>query len=148
MSGESATERRVVLVEIHETLAIQRILVIDDNQDAADTLVMLLNILGSAARAAYSAAAGLEVLTDFKPEAVFLDLGMPEMDGYEAARRIRALPGGDRVKLVALTGWGKQQVGERVEEAGFDHHLTKPASYEALCDLLWRSSQNPFNGLR
>ena len=82
---------------------------------------------------------GLEALHEFKPDLVLLDLGIPGMDGYEVARRIRALPHGRNVKLVALTGWGREQVFERVRAAGFDDQLTKPASFEKLQELLEES---------
>ncbi len=72
----------------------------------------------------------------FKPDLILLDLGMPEMDGYETAQRIRALPEGRRVKLVALTGWGREQVFQRARDAGFDLQITKPASLEALKEAI------------
>ena len=98
----------------------QRILVIDDNRDAADSLAMLLELYGSTVHTAYSGAAGIEALRAFKPEFVFLDLSMPEIDGFETARRIRGSPEGHSVKLVALTAWGKEQVEERARNVGFD----------------------------
>ncbi len=116
---------------------IQRILVIDDNEDLADTLVMALNGPRSVARAAYNGNSGLDAVKDFKPEVILLDLGMPKMDGYETARRIRALPEGNGVKLIAHTAWSKEQVEDRTQAAGFDGHITKPASYVALCSALW-----------
>jgi CheY-like chemotaxis protein len=119
-----------------EMQATRRILVIDDDHDVADSLVMFLETFGATLRVAYDGPAGLEALLEFKPDLVFLDLGMPGMDGYETARRIRALPEGRAVKLVALTGWGQEQVYNRAREAGFDTQLTKPAGYEALQELL------------
>ncbi|WP_457797795.1 PAS domain S-box protein [Methylocystis sp. S23] len=119
-----------------EFSATRRILVIDDDHDVADSLVMFLETFGATVRAVYSGAAGLEAVPAFKPDLIFLDLGMPGMDGYETARRIRALPEGRDVKLVALTGWGQEQVNDRAREAGFDRQLTKPAGFEALQELL------------
>jgi PAS domain S-box-containing protein len=119
-----------------ETSAARRILVIDDDHDVADSLVMFLETFGAIVRVAYNGADGIETVKDFEPELVFLDLGMPGMDGYETARRIRALPKGDRVKLVALTGWGQDQIRDRAREAGFDRQLTKPAGLDALQELL------------
>jgi len=116
--------------------AARRILVIDDDPDVADSLTMLLETFGATVRVAYSGAAGLELLAAFRPELIFLDLGMPEMDGYETARRIRAVPEGRDVVLVALTGWGQSQVYDRAREAGFDRQLTKPADIQALLELL------------
>ena len=97
---------------------------------------MLLETFGATVRVAYSGAAGLELLAAFRPELIFLDLGMPEMDGYETARRIRAVPEGRDVVLVALTGWGQSQVYDCAREAGFDRQLTKPADIQALLELL------------
>jgi CheY-like chemotaxis protein len=116
--------------------AARRILVIDDDPDVADSLTMLLETFGATVRVAYSGAAGLDLLTSFRPEVIFLDLGMPEMDGYETARRIRAAPEGRDVVLVALTGWGQSQVHDRASEAGFDGQLTKPADIQVLLELL------------
>ncbi|WP_158497294.1 ATP-binding protein [Methylocystis sp. ATCC 49242] len=114
----------------------RRILVVDDNRDVADSMVILLEKLGATVEVAYSGAAGLEILRLFKPDVVFLDLGMPEMDGYEVARRMRSSANGRNLKIVALTGWGKTQIRDRISEADFDQHLTKPASFDALRDLL------------
>jgi signal transduction histidine kinase/CheY-like chemotaxis protein len=113
-----------------------RVLVIDDEHDVADSLAMLLEMLGAKVEVAYSGLAGLEALQRFKPDLVFLDLGMPDLDGYQTARQIRELPEGKSAKLVALTGWGQKQIQAPAREAGFDQALTKPASFEALHDLL------------
>ncbi|MEK8092024.1 PAS domain S-box protein [Methylocystis sp. IM3] len=114
----------------------RRILVIDDDHDVADSLVMFLETFGVEVRVAYGGEAGLEALRQFKPELVFLDIGMPKMDGYETARRLRALPEGQAVKLVALTGWGQEQISDRAHDAGFDCQLTKPAAFDDLQKLL------------
>jgi PAS domain S-box-containing protein len=113
-----------------------RILVIDDDRDVATSLAMLLETFGATVHVAYSGATGLEALKAFKPELVFLDLGMPEMDGYETARQIRARPEGRSVVLVALTGWGQAEIYDRAREAGFDRQLTKPAALESLSEIL------------
>jgi CheY-like chemotaxis protein len=113
-----------------------RILVIDDDHDVADSLVMLLETFGAIVRVAYSGQAGLDMLQSFSPELILLDLGMPKMDGYETARRIRALPNGRGLKLVALTGWGQEQILDRARLAGFDRELTKPAGLGALQEIL------------
>jgi CheY-like chemotaxis protein len=110
--------------------------VVDDNRDAADTLAMLVKGLGASVRVAYDGAAALEILPIFAPDIVLLDLGMPGMDGYEVARRIRQLPTGAGIMLVAVTGWGEEKDQHRTREAGFDHHLVKPVRLEALCALL------------
>ena len=114
----------------------KRLLVVDDNQDAADSLAMLLRLQGHDVRVAYSGMAALEMTKAYTPDVVFMDIGMPGMDGYEAARRIRQQPGLGNVVLAALTGWGQQEDRRRTAEAGFDHHLVKPVEPNALEKLL------------
>ncbi len=114
----------------------RRILIIDDNRDVADSLAMLLSTFGADVRVAYGGEEGLERFREFLPQLVLLDLGMPRVDGYETARRLRALPEGRAVKLVALSGWGQEQSRGRVQDAGFDGQLTKPAGFEDLRSLL------------
>ena len=118
----------------------KRILVVDDNRDAAETLGALLSGLGATVSVADSGPAALEILKTFQPEAVLLDIGMPEMDGYEVSRRIRATPGNGRVLLIALTGWGQEDDLRRSRAAGFDHHLVKPPDIDKLRDLLTATS--------
>ena len=121
-----------------EGLRHKRILVVDDNIDAGESLKMLLQLDGHEVRLAHD---GEQAVTDVgaaAPDVVFLDIGMPRVNGYEAARRIRALPVGQGVKLVALTGWGQPGDRERAAQAGFDMHLTKPVAHEALRELLHR----------
>lgn len=136
LAGKEATEEPMLATTPTPLSATRKILVIDDDHDVADSLVMFLETFGATVRVAYSGASGVEALSAFKPDLVFLDLGMPVMDGYETARRIRALPEGRAVKLVALTGWGQEQIYDRARAAGFDSHLTKPAGFEALQELL------------
>jgi signal transduction histidine kinase/DNA-binding response OmpR family regulator len=114
----------------------RRVLVTDDNVDAAEALAMLLEILGVEVRIAHDGATALKTYAEYAPELVLLDIGMPDMDGYEVARRIRAQEGEHRVKLVALTGFGQAEDARRAREAGFDQHLVKPAAMEALKALL------------
>ncbi len=114
----------------------RRILVIDEDHDVADSFRMLLEAFGALVRVAYSGGEGLRVLENFEPQVIFLDVGMPLMDGCETARRIRSLPIGRAVRIIALTGWGPQQVDARVRAAGFDYHLTKPARLEDFGALL------------
>jgi CheY-like chemotaxis protein len=104
-----------------------QVLVADDNVDAAATLAALLEIAGHAVRVVHDGAAAVEEAASFQPDLVFLDIGMPLMDGYEAARRLRQLPALDGVMLVALTGWGTEEDRARSRAAGFDRHLLKPA---------------------
>ena len=116
----------------------RRILVVDDNRDVADSLAMLLESVGMAVRVAYDGTSALETAAAFRPEIVFLDLGMPKMDGYATARRLRELPGGHDIFLVALTGWGQAEDRGRTRDAGFDEHLTKPVGFAALTDVIAR----------
>jgi PAS domain S-box-containing protein len=113
-----------------------RLLVVDDNRDAADSLAMLLGLQGHEVRVAYSGMAALEMTETYTPDMVFLDIGMPEMDGYEAARRLREQPGLEKVVLAALTGWGQKEDRRRTAEAGFDHHLVKPPEPKAVESVL------------
>jgi CheY-like chemotaxis protein len=113
-----------------------RLLVVDDNQDAANSLAMLLKMQGHDVRVAFSGPAALEMTKDSPPDVVFLDIGMPGMDGYEVARRMRQQPGLENTVLAALTGWGQQEDRRRTAEARFDHHLVKPPEPKALEKLL------------
>jgi len=113
-----------------------RVLVVDDNRDAAISLAELLGLMGCDTRVAHDGFEGLRAAAEFCPELVFLDIGMPGMNGYETARRMRAEPWGDRVVLVALTGWGQEEDRARARDAGFDRHIVKPATPEALEALL------------
>ncbi|HET9693565.1 MAG TPA: ATP-binding protein, partial [Steroidobacteraceae bacterium] len=113
---------------------VRRVLIVDDNADAAEALAMLVTDLGGAACTANDGRSGLERLLDFEPEIVLLDLGMPIMDGYETCRRMREA--GSRACIVALTGWGQQKDRHEVLRSGFDAHLTKPADPVQLEQLL------------
>ena len=113
-----------------------RVLVVDDNQDAANSLAMLLKLQGYEVRVAFSGVASLEITKTFIPDAVFLDIGMPGMDGYEVARLMRQQPGMEKIVLAALTGWGQQEDRRRTAEAGFSHHLVKPLELKLLEGVL------------
>jgi PAS domain S-box-containing protein len=117
-------------------LTARRILLIDDNRDAADSLALLLELLGAEVQAVYDGPSALAVLEACRPTAVLLDIGMPGMDGYEVARRIRQQPRLRDVPIIALTGWGQEEDRRRARDAGFDHHLIKPVDIEALQALL------------
>jgi PAS domain S-box-containing protein len=114
----------------------KRVLVVDDNDDAADSLGMLLEFLGLDVRIARGGAEALASFADYDPALVLLDIGMPGMDGYEVARRLRRGYPERTVPIVALTGWGQDEDRRRAAEAGFNHHLVKPAELEALQQLL------------
>jgi len=112
-----------------------RVLIVDDNMDAARSLSMVLELRGHEVRTCYDGAAGLAEAEGFEPEIVLLDIGLPGMDGFEVARRLRARPRSPQPLLVALTGYGQPEDVRRSREAGFDHHLVKPADPEALTAL-------------
>lgn len=114
----------------------KRLLVVDDNRDAADSLAVLLRMQGHEVRVALDGTSALEHARAFAPQLVFLDIGMPGMDGYEVARRMRGLPELDEAVLVALTGWGQKEDRRRSAEAGFDQHLVKPAGAKEVEALL------------
>jgi PAS domain S-box-containing protein len=113
-----------------------RVLVVDDNDDAAATLAMTLELHGCEVRTAPTAALALDVLPGFAPAVALLDIGLPDMNGYELARRVRQLPAGAAITLIATTGWGQQRDRERAFAAGFDHHLTKPIDFDLLRSYL------------
>jgi PAS domain S-box-containing protein len=119
----------------------KRILIADDNQDAAESLAMLLRLAGHEVRVATSGRAALALANAFRPDAALLDIGMPEMNGYEVAAALRAAPWGEAMTLIALTGWGQDEDKRQAQAAGFDHHLTKPAGYEQL-EVLLRSADD------
>jgi CheY-like chemotaxis protein len=120
-------------------LAPRRVLVVDDNVDAGESLELLLRMLGADSRVVHDGESALAMLSSFRPEMVLLDLGMPGMDGYEVARRIREQPGGGAILVIALTGWGQPEDRRRTQEAGFDSHLVKPVSLGVLQSLLAES---------
>jgi signal transduction histidine kinase/CheY-like chemotaxis protein len=114
----------------------RRLLVVDDNEDVARSLAMMLRLQGHEVRVAGDGPSALEIARADRPELVLLDLGMPGMDGFEVARRLREEPGLEGVTLVALTGWGQEADRRRTREAGFDAHLVKPVEPEQLQHLL------------
>jgi CheY-like chemotaxis protein len=114
----------------------QRVLVVDDNRDAAESLGMLLEMDNCTVALAFDGPQALKMLDNFRPDIALLDIGMPGMDGYELARRIRATPQGARLMLVALTGWGQADDKKRAAEAGFNEHLTKPVDPDLLARII------------
>jgi len=113
-----------------------RILIVDDYAPAADSLSELLQVQGFETRVARNGADALDAAIDFKPALALIDIGLPEMDGYELARRLRATMGLENLRLVALTGFGQARDLARAEEAGFDAHLLKPVSLEHLDEVI------------
>jgi signal transduction histidine kinase len=121
----------------------QRIMIVDDNRDAADSLSALLSTLGATVTVAYSGPDALNALDAANPDAILLDIGMPATDGYEVARRIRSTAAHADVLLIALTGWGQEEDRARSIRAGFDHHLVKPPDLDRLRSVLTERAANP-----
>jgi len=120
-----------------------RILVVDDNRDGAESLAMLLTMMGHDTHVAFDGVAGIEAAERYRPDVVLLDIGLPKLNGYEACRRLRAQPWGKEIVIVAATGWGQDEDRRLSQEAGFDHHLVKPVDPEDLLRLLPASKSAP-----
>jgi CheY-like chemotaxis protein len=114
----------------------RRILVVDDNTDAASSLSLLLKITGNETHIANDGLEAVEAAEKFRPDVVLLDIGLPKLNGYDACRCIREQPWGQNMVIVALTGWGQDEDRRRSKDAGFDGHLIKPVDYAALMKLL------------
>ena len=114
----------------------RRILVVDDNADAADGLAMLLAMEGHDTDTAHDGEEAIDKAASRTPDVIFLDIGMPKLNGYDTCRRIREHPWGKRILLVALTGWGQEEDRLRSSEAGFDEHIVKPADGDTLRKVL------------
>jgi CheY-like chemotaxis protein len=113
-----------------------RIVIVDDNRDAADSLAMLLTMDGHQVSVTHDGVSALSVIEAVRPQVAVLDIGMPDMNGYQLAQRIRSSLPSEPMVLVALTGWGQAQDLARAKAAGFDHHLVKPAEPEAIRSLI------------
>jgi signal transduction histidine kinase/CheY-like chemotaxis protein len=133
----------VVAPEAAQAPVRKRVLVVDDNRDAADTLAMMIEMLGHDVRRLYDPHAVIADVNAFRPQLVFLDVGMPGLSGYELAPRLRALPGLDDLAIVAVTGWGQPEDRRRTREAGFDEHLVKPPPLEDIQRLCSAPSHPP-----
>lgn len=120
----------------HASRGSRRVLVVDDNRDSADTLAMVLQLLGHEVQAVHDGPSALVAVSGFRPDVVLLDIGMPGMNGFEVAKRLRDRPETAGLRLVALTGYGQEEDRRRTQEAGFDAHLVKPASPEELAPIL------------
>jgi CheY-like chemotaxis protein len=127
-------------------LAPRRVLVVDDNEDAAASLALLLHSLGHETAVAKDGSEALRLAQEFRPDIVLLDIGMPGMDGYEVVRRLRELRRGRPVRVVAITGWGQEADRERSREAGFDLHLVKPLDPQDLAHALDDKAGAPRGG--
>jgi CheY-like chemotaxis protein len=118
------------------TAQARRILVVDDDVDSATSLALLLETRGIATTMVHDGLAAVSAVTEFRPHVVILDLTLPGLDGLEAARRIRELPSGKEVRLIALTGWTRDEEKQLSQAAGFDDHLTKPVDFPVLLKRL------------
>jgi len=134
VSGDTGVER---------SSGARRILVADDNRDSADSLAMLLRFSGHEVHTRYDGLEGLEAAVSLRPDVVLLDIGMPKLNGHEVCRRIRELPWGRTVTIIALTGWGDERTRSRARESGFDGHLTKPVDFDELSALHVRLQATP-----
>jgi PAS domain S-box-containing protein len=134
-------------VSPHENLAAtgkRRILIVDDNRDAATSLGMMLRLMGNETHTANDGLAAIEAAESFRPDLILLDIGLPKMNGYDACRVIRQQPWSNGMIIVALTGWGQEGDRLRSAQAGFDHHLVKPVELDTLAKLLANSVDRPF----
>jgi len=113
-----------------------RMLIVDDNRDAADSLSEMLKMMGHDTRTAYDGQQGVDLAGEYLPDVILLDIGLPKLNGYEACRLIREQPTGKGVVLIALTGWGQDEDRRRSHEAGFDHHMVKPVDPQALMKMV------------
>lgn len=116
--------------------ASRRVLVVDNNADSAESLARLIELLGNEVRTASDGPSALAAVSAFRPALAFLDIGLPEMNGYELAGRIRALPEGEKVVLIAVTGWGVAEARDRAREAGFHDLVVKPMDLSVLKRIL------------
>lgn len=119
-----------------------RIMVVDDNVDAAESLAMMLELDGHSVVRAHDARAAIALARDERPNVMLLDIGLPEIDGYELARRLRALPEVDAARLIAITGYGQAEDRQRAEDAGFNDYLVKPVEFESLRVMLQPNRAN------
>jgi len=136
LAGEQAVRAIASAAAPRKIPGLPRVMVVDDNRDAADSLAGLLQVLGAEVRVTHDGQAALDALSAFHPAAVFLDLGMPGMDGYETAKRIRERAEARGTLIIALTGWGQERDRLQTAAAGFDQHLVKPADLSALRAVL------------
>ena len=135
MPPDVEAARRPSSIPVASTGTKPRILVVDDSRDAADSLGTILQLMGGVVRVVYDGPSALDAAVDFQPDVVLLDIGMPVMDGYEVARRLRQLDGVTPVTLIALTGWGQDAARKLSREVGFDDHWVKPVDPPTLLKL-------------
>ncbi len=140
--GARVGHRNIMARELEkECQTIRRILVVDDNRDAADSLALFLELAGHDVAVAYSGAEALRMASNVHPQLLLLDIGMPAMNGYELAAQLQRFPWVAGATLVAVTGWGQEEDRTRARAAGFDHHMTKPIDPAAIQSLLHEIDQ-------
>ena len=128
MEMTSETHESGAATNATPTAAPRRVLIVDDNKDAASTMEILLKSLGHEARVVHTGIEALQITAEFKPDVVLLDIGLPDIDGYEVARRLRASKSDRSFRIVAVTGWDQDTDKRKSQEAGFDMHLVKPVA--------------------
>jgi CheY-like chemotaxis protein len=134
-SQRSGARSKVRAMEAAVSASERRVLVVDDNEDAADSLATLLGVMRYQVRVAYDGPEAIQAADEFEPAVALLDIGLPKLSGYDIARHIRSTRG-EEVLLVAITGWGQEEDKRKAREAGFNHHFTKPADFEVLLQLI------------
>jgi CheY-like chemotaxis protein len=135
LSGTSRPLPQPVVPELMPAVG-RRILIVDDNEDGAESLAMLLQFGGHETHMAHDGLEAIEAAEQLRPDAVLLDIGLPKLNGYEVCKRIRKEPWGKEIVLVALTGWGQEEDRHRSRDAGFDAHMVKPVDHNLLLKLL------------
>lgn len=121
----------------------RRILIADDNEDSATAMAMIFKLMGNEVRMATDGLEAIQIAEAFRPELILMDIGMPEMNGYDACRQIRKQPWGDSIVIAALTGWSREEDQRHAQDAGFNHHLIKPIDPDCLEKLLEDLSAPP-----
>jgi CheY-like chemotaxis protein/two-component sensor histidine kinase len=138
----SVLESRPDVAEPRRHSGSRRVLVVDDNRDAAASLAMMLRVMGNESKTAHDGLEAIEVAAIYRPDVMFIDIGMPNLNGYHTARRIREQPWGKTIVLAALTGWGQDDDRRRSEEAGFDYHLVKPVEPSVVEKILTSTAES------
>lgn len=131
-----AVECAATSSQVRQVAPVRRVLVVDDNVDAAESIAMLLRSFGHHVLCEYDGRAALSIMRDYRPDVVVLDIGLPEVDGYEVTKQIRAMKDMRGTRIIAVTGYAQEQDRRRAKEAGFDHHLTKPVDFDVLQGLI------------